>query len=103
MSDAVDFLEYMGQDARLRDASQADIEHAVAEAGLDPALQQAIVTRDKRRLEALLGAHHVCSVMIPGKEDDSEEERKDDEDDRQQNPSPETDVASSRSKLHVAA
>lgn len=102
MSDVVDFLEHMGRDARLRDASQADVEHAVARAGLDPQLQQAILARDKGRLEALLGAQHFCGVMIPGKEDD-EEERKDDEDDRQQGPAPDEDVASLHSTLHRAA
>lgn len=101
MRDVMDFLEQMGCDARLRDASQADMESAVAEAGLDPLLQRAVVAGDKARLETLLGAPPASIVMIPGKEDD-EEERKDDEDDRQQPPSPD-EVASSKHMFRDAA
>lgn len=103
MLDVLDFLEKMGRDARLRDASQADFERAVADAGLAPELQQALVAGDSRRLDVLLGVRHVCGVMIPGKEDEDEEERKDDEDDRRQGPAPDDEVAFSHSKLHRAA
>lgn len=103
MLDIVDFLEHVGRDARLRDASQADMESAASDAGLNPELRQAVVAGDKARLEVLLGSRNVCSVMIPGKEDDSEEERKDDEDDRQQGPSPDDDLASSLGKFREAS
>lgn len=103
MSNVLDFLEHMGSDAQLREALPSVIEQAATAAGLEPAVQEAIVTGDRVRLDSLLGAHHVCSMMIPGKEDDSEEERQDDEDDQQKSPSPDDEVASLHAPLDHAA
>lgn len=67
MSNVIDFLQRLGQDADLRHAPRTALELALAEAGIDPAL------------EALLGGANtnVC-VMSPGKKEEEEEEDEDD-------------------------
>lgn len=81
MSNVIDFLERLGQDAHLRDASQEDLELALASARIDPELQAAILAKDQEQLEVLLGSVNVCCMVNPGKEDDDEE------DDAEENPS----------------
>lgn len=76
MSNVIDLLERMGQDARLRHASLDEVELALADAQIDPELQAAIIAKDQRQLEALLGRGNLCCLMLPAKEgedDDSEE------------------------------
>ncbi|MDE2154427.1 MAG: hypothetical protein KGJ32_00815 [Xanthomonadaceae bacterium] len=76
MSNVVDLLERMGRDAQLRHASQGEVELALAEAQIDPELQAAIIAKNQRQLEALLGRGSLCCLMLPAKEgedDDSEE------------------------------
>lgn len=76
MSNVIDFLERFGQDAGLRYAADADIEAALRQAGIDPAVRAAIVNADQRALEQLLGADtNVCCVVnAPDQEDEEEEE-----------------------------
>jgi hypothetical protein len=82
MSNVIDFLERLGQDATLRRASNAELEQALIGAQIDPAIREAILLRDQRRLESLLGANpNVCCMIIaPAREEDDEEERKDRQD-----------------------
>ena len=78
MSNVIDFLERLGQDAQLRIATNEQIDEALRNAGIDPALRAAIVSRDQRSLEALLGADsNVCCMIY--KEDEEEEEEKEGE------------------------
>ena len=70
MSNVIDLLERMGQDARLRHASQDEVELALACAQIDPELRAAILAKDQRRIEALLGGSNVYCALMPGKEDE---------------------------------
>ena len=82
MSNVIDFLQRLGQDARLRQAPRSELEQALAEAGIDPALREALFGGDERNLEGLLGANtNVCAMISPGKKEEDEEEDDDYEDD----------------------
>jgi len=73
MSNVIDFLERMGQDAQLRHASQDEIELVLAGAKIDPELRVAILAGDQARLEIMLGHVNVCCLVQPGKDDDDED------------------------------
>ena len=82
MANVIGFLEQIGQDAALRNASPGDLAQAMARAGIDPELQAAIAAKDQARIEALLGAAtNVCCVLAPEKPDDEDEEPFRDDDD----------------------
>src|SRR5882757_4690768 len=69
MSNVISFLESVGQDAALRHATKEELELALNKAQIDPALQTAILEKDQRQIEALLGAaSNVCCGVFPGKE-----------------------------------
>ncbi|NYE29583.1 hypothetical protein HDE78_002549 [Rhodanobacter sp. K2T2] len=72
MTDVIDFLEKMGQDAQWRHASQGEVEQALTRAEIAPALQTAILANDSARLETLLGQPSFCGYYLPGKEDEEE-------------------------------
>lgn len=74
MSNVIGFLERMGQDAKLRQASQHEMELALADAQFDPEIQAAILAKDQSRLEELLGSVNVCCMLEPSKEDESEDD-----------------------------
>ncbi|HEV2681182.1 MAG TPA: hypothetical protein VGV14_11830 [Rhodanobacter sp.] len=65
MSNVIDFLEMIGQDARLRHASQDEMKLALANVQMDSDLQAAILAKDQPQLEALLGASNTCCVVFP--------------------------------------
>ena len=79
MSNVIDFLQRLGQDSDLRRAPRTALELALAETGIDPALREALLRADQRKLESLLGADTNVCAMSPGKKEDDEEEE-DDED-----------------------
>jgi hypothetical protein len=79
VSNVIDFLQRLGQDADLRRAPRTALELALAETGIDPALREALLRADQRKLESLLGADTNVCAMSPGKKEDDEEEE-DDED-----------------------
>lgn len=82
MSNIVDFLERLGRDAHLRHAAPGEVEQALEQAQIDPAVQAAILADDRAALEALLGAQtNVCCLIRPGEEDDEEEEDDSDDED----------------------
>lgn len=83
MSNVIDFLERFGQDADLRHAAADAVAEALRNAGLEPALQAAVLNKDQRALEALLGAdtNVCCMVFKEDEEEETEEEEEDDEDD----------------------
>ena len=73
MSNVIDFLQRLGQDAELRHAPRTALERALAEAGIDPALREALLGADQRKLESLLGADtNVCAMISPGKKEEEE-------------------------------
>jgi hypothetical protein len=71
MSNFMEFLEQMGQDAQLRYATNDELEQALTRAQIEPAARAAVLAGDRRRLEALLGAtgNTFCGVYVP---DDAE-------------------------------
>ena len=93
MTDVIDFLERMGEDAQLRYASPEEVEQALVNAEISPELQTAILARDQVQLESLLGQTHVSGYLLPGKE--GEEEGNEDE----EAPSREPDEAPEQSGL----
>ena len=89
MSNVIDFLERLGNDAQLRHASDSALEQALINAQIDPAVREAILLRDQRRLESLLGAttNVCCVIYAPMHEEGDEPEddkRQDDGEDPEQ-------------------
>src|SRR5882724_4305221 len=87
VSNVIDFLQRLGQDAELRHAPRTALERALTEADIDPALREALLGADQRKLESLLGADtNVCAMISPGKkEEESEDDDEDDEDEEEEN------------------
>jgi len=88
MTDAIDFLEQLGRNSRLRHAPTAEWERALAASGIDPSLRSALLADNAMRLGELLGAQPniCCLVEKPGEEEDDaeeEEEEFEDEDDEE--------------------
>lgn len=83
MSNVIDFLERFGRDAELRHASDEAVAEALKEAGIDPAVRGAIVSKDQGELERLLGSDTNVCCLIHSPDDDEEKEEDDelDEDD----------------------
>ena len=82
MTDVIEFLERMGQDAQLRHGSQNDIELAMTEATMAPELKLALLAKNQAKLEMLLGQLPLCAIFLPGKE-----EEEDDQDESEESPS----------------
>jgi hypothetical protein len=83
LSNVIDFLERMGQDARLRDATEADLEAALTQAGIEPALRTAMLGEDSHALESLLGVtpNMCCLIRKDDEEEDEPDEEEEEEDD----------------------
>jgi hypothetical protein len=73
MSDVIDFLEKMGQDAQLRHGSQSEVELALTSAEIAPELQAAILANDQAHLETLLGQAPLCVAYMPSEEEQDDE------------------------------
>ena len=81
MSNVIDFLERFGRDAELRHASDEDVEAALKQAGIEPAVRLAIVGKDQRALEQLLGADtNVCCLIDKPDEEEEDDDVEEDED-----------------------
>jgi len=66
MSNAIQFLEQMGQSASLRYAQHDELECALVSAQVEPGIRAAIFNVRQRELEVLLGATaNVCCGMHP--------------------------------------
>jgi hypothetical protein len=65
MSNIIDFLETIGQDANLRYASNREMQHMLVNSQLDQDIKQAVLARDQQRLTALVGAQNVCCLLVP--------------------------------------
>ncbi len=77
MFDVIDFLESVGQDAQWRHADTEALAVALTQAQIDPELQVAILARDERGLQELLGQDPFCCLISPAKPDDEEDEEQD--------------------------
>ncbi|HXS04585.1 MAG TPA: hypothetical protein VN731_08915 [Rhodanobacter sp.] len=96
MSNVIDFVERMGQDAQLRHASMGDVELALMQAQIDPEIRAAILAKDQRKLELLLGGGNVCCALCPAEEEEEQDEPK-------EAPAREEDEISLDSPVHVVA
>jgi hypothetical protein len=67
MSNIIDFLETIGQDANLRYASNGEMQHMLVDAQLDADVRDAVLAKDQQRLTALVGAQNVCCYLVPAK------------------------------------
>jgi len=71
MSNVINFLERMGQDAKLRDADRGSFDQALQNAGIDAQLWSSIVAADDKQREKLLGAaSNVCAIIMFGEDED---------------------------------
>jgi hypothetical protein len=78
VSNVIDLLERLGQDAELRYATSEIMEEALLGTGIEPALREAIFGKDRRALEALLGAEpNVCCAIFREEEEEDEEDKED--------------------------
>jgi len=85
MVDVIEFLDQLGRNARLRHATPAELEQAIATAGISPELRSALLGDDSLRLGELLGAQpNVCCLVVKPDpaEPDEDEEEEDEEDDK---------------------
>jgi len=65
MTDTIDFLEQLGRNSRLRHASSAEVQQALAGARIDPKVRNALLGDDTQQLGALLGAEpNVCCLIV---------------------------------------
>ncbi len=86
MTDAIDFLEQLGRNARLRHAPTVELERVLEASGFEPSLRSALLADDAVRLGELLGAQPsvCCLIEKPDQEEDDEEEEEEDfEDDEE--------------------
>jgi hypothetical protein len=82
MSDIIEFLETLGANAHLRQASRDELSIALADAKVDAWASEAILARDAGHLYALLSKAPLCCVQtIPRKEGEEEEEREEEDGD----------------------
>jgi hypothetical protein len=100
MSNVIDFLERMGQDAELRYGSCAKVAMALGSEDIEPALQELILAGDDAKLAEALGQGTMCCLLLPVKEGEESEEGGDGDDEMPQRD--DEDIASSRNRLVMA-
>ena len=74
MLDVLEFLEVVGQDSRLRHASQGEMESALIGSRIDPEVRMAILAKSGSVLQALLGQAPLCCLINPANPDEKQEE-----------------------------
>ena len=82
MSNVVDLLEKIGQSSRLQALGGEQLAQELSQAGIDPAVQAAIVHQRARQLEELIGASTNVCCLIHAPQDDEPDEQQPDEDKR---------------------
>lgn len=65
MSDIIDFMERMGGDAQLSQASNDELAVALSTTDVTPELQCAVLARDAQKLGALVGVKPACVLIAP--------------------------------------
>ncbi len=88
MSNAIDFLEQLGRDARWRHVTGAAMEAALIQAGIEAPLRAAILGEDRGLLESLVGAspNICCLVNHPDEEEEESDEDEEDGDEKKKEP-----------------
>ena len=82
MSNVVDLLERMGRSSRLQALTGEQLAQELAQAGVEPAVQAAIVQQRSRRLEELIGASKNVCCLVHAPEDDEPDEQPEDDTER---------------------
>lgn len=82
MFDVIDFLESMGQDARLRYASSEEVVATVTGLPIDSKLRDAILAKDAQGLGVMLGKEAFCCYINVPAEEYEDDKDEDDEDDQ---------------------
>jgi hypothetical protein len=78
MSNIIDLLERLGQDARLHEATHAEIDQLLQDAGASADVRAAVAAGDQRRLESLLDiSSNVCCLIFMPREQPNEQESPD--------------------------
>lgn len=77
MSNVVDLLERLGRSSRLQALTGEQLARELAQAGIDPAVQAAIVQQRPRQLEQLIGASTNVCCLVHAPQDDEEPEESD--------------------------
>jgi hypothetical protein len=72
MSEVIAFIEKMGQDAKLRHASQQDVRLALAGTGIESGVQAAILSGDESLVAQLLGNQNTCCAYFFEDTDETE-------------------------------
>ncbi|HEY0684085.1 MAG TPA: hypothetical protein VGD45_17265 [Steroidobacter sp.] len=76
MSNVVDLLERLGQSSRLQALSGEQLAQELSRAGMDPAVQAAILAQRARQLEELIGASsNVCCLVHAPQDDEPDEQQ----------------------------
>ena len=75
MSNVVDLLERMGQSSQLKSLTSEQLAQELAQAGVEPAVQAAIVQQRPRQLEELTGASRNVCCMVHAPQDEEPEEQ----------------------------
>jgi hypothetical protein len=65
LSDIIDFMERMGGDAQLSQASNDELAVALSATDVTPELQSAVLAGDAQRVGLLLGTTPVCILVAP--------------------------------------
>ena len=65
MSDVIDFMERMGGDAQLSQASTDELAAALADSEITPEQGAALLARDAQWLGKLLGTKPICVLISP--------------------------------------
>src|SRR5690606_18554503 len=80
VSNVVDLLEKIGQSSRLQALGGEQLAQELSRAGLDPAVQAAIVQQRPRQLEQLIGApSNVCCLIHAPQDEEPDEQQPDDD------------------------
>lgn len=65
MLDVIDFMERMGGDAQLSQASPEELGEVLSATGFSPEVQSAVISRNARQLNTLLGTNPACVLIAP--------------------------------------
>jgi CO dehydrogenase/acetyl-CoA synthase beta subunit len=96
MSSIIEFLERLGGDAQLRQATTEEIALALADAKVEASASEAILARNVDELYALLKqAPMFCVQTVPRKEGEEEEEDEEEEGGEEKQKAPSKNAAAS--------
>ena len=65
MSDIIDFMERMGGDAQLSQASADELAEVLSASDLAPEMQSVVMEGNAAKLETLLGTKPMCMLVAP--------------------------------------